>query len=152
MGRMAGGFWGRHDVACAGAALRSRARGVSLIALAVVLIAAAAAVAAPAPRIVGGTVATSPWPAQALVLVDKDGASFMCGGTLVAPAWVITAAHCVTTAAGSVAGPGSFDVVLGSRTAMSGGTEHGVARVVRDPQYNDATNTNDAALLQLDDP
>jgi secreted trypsin-like serine protease len=147
---MAVGFWGRHEFAC----VRQALLRACLIAFAVLLsaVGAATASAAPAPRIVGGTVASAPWPAQALVLINKDGASFMCGGTLIAPQWVITAAHCVTTDAGTVAGPSSYDVVLGSRTAMSGGTEHSVTRVVREPQWDDASNAYDAALLQLDGP
>ena len=46
-------------------------------------------------RIVGGTTAQpGDWPWQAM-LKRPRGSSF-CGGTLIAPQWVLTAAHCVT--------------------------------------------------------
>ena len=46
-------------------------------------------------RIVGGTVApVNSWPWQAM-LTDKCGNQF-CGGTLVDPYWVVTAAHCIS--------------------------------------------------------
>ena len=48
----------------------------------------------PGARIVGGTNAPQrAWPWQAQIRT-KSGFPF-CGGTLVAPQWVITAAHCV---------------------------------------------------------
>ena len=45
-------------------------------------------------RIVGGTVApANSWPWQVMV-TDEYGNNF-CGGSLVDPYWVVTAAHCV---------------------------------------------------------
>ena len=45
-------------------------------------------------RIVGGTVAkVNSWPWQAMLL-NRYGDQF-CGGSLVDPYWVVTAAHCV---------------------------------------------------------
>ena len=46
-------------------------------------------------RIVGGTEASvNSWPWQAMLLKYQDRTQF-CGGTLIDPLWVITAAHCV---------------------------------------------------------
>ena len=47
-----------------------------------------------ASRIVGGTVAdANSWPWQVMV-TNNSGYQF-CGGSLVDPNWVVTAAHCV---------------------------------------------------------
>lgn len=49
----------------------------------------------PGARIVGGTEAPEgAWPWQAQILWSTSGNQF-CGGTLVHPQWVVTAAHCV---------------------------------------------------------
>lgn len=46
-------------------------------------------------RIVGGTeAAVNSWPWQAMLLTYRGRTQF-CGGTLVDPLWVVTAAHCV---------------------------------------------------------
>ena len=48
-------------------------------------------------RIIGGTVAPEgAWPWQAMIM-KRYGLGFMewCGGTLIHPNWVVTAAHCV---------------------------------------------------------
>ena len=48
----------------------------------------------PYTRIVGGSKASvNSWPWQAMLA--KKGGSQFCGGTLVDPLWVVTAAHCV---------------------------------------------------------
>ena len=48
----------------------------------------------PYARIVGGSKASvNSWPWQAMLA--KKGGSQFCGGTLVDPLWVLTAAHCV---------------------------------------------------------
>jgi len=47
----------------------------------------------PKTRIVGGTKASAgDWPWQAMLMRGSFG---FCGGTLVAPQWVVTASHCV---------------------------------------------------------
>ena len=57
----------------------------------------------PSTRIVGG-VDSSPgdWPWQAMLTSSPNGYVF-CGGSLVAPQWLVTASHCVKgTSAGSI--------------------------------------------------
>jgi secreted trypsin-like serine protease len=106
------------------------------------------------PKIVGGEVANHPWPAQARLIIDLPDGTALCGGTLVAPRWVLTAAHCVTDEDnGTVLAPGDFTVTLGStKVDGNGGTDHAVTKVVREPAFHSSTLENDAALLRLQSP
>ncbi|WP_291931208.1 trypsin-like serine protease [Limnohabitans sp.] len=102
------------------------------------------------PKIVGGTVAANgAWPWQAQVHINKSGAIYQCGGSLIAARWVLTAAHCVIDNNYNTLPASSFDVRLGSNTWGSGGQAIRVSRVIKHSAYNPYNEDNDIALLEL---
>lgn len=103
----------------------------------------AAVAASPAGAIVGGDDVPDGRYRWMVSLQDDDG--HFCGGTLVAPRWVLTAAHCVVDAK-----PHHQDVVVG-RTDLedtSRGRRVRVEGIRVHPRYED-TGTYDVALLRL---
>ncbi|UXY30764.1 S1 family peptidase [Streptomyces sp. HUAS TT20] len=112
-------------------------------AAATALLSAPTAAAAPQP-IVGGTTTTTTAYPFVMQITDASGNQF-CGGTLVAAKKVITAAHCmVGESAGNVR-------VVGGRTYLNGtnGTVSKVSKIWVNPNYTDATNGDDVAVLTL---
>lgn len=96
-------------------------------------------------RILGGREAQpGEWPWQ-VVILNRYREAF-CGGTLVAPQWVMTAAHCVRRKLYVRLGEHDLAVREGSEL------DYKVSRAVTHPQYDSTTVDNDVALLQLPEP
>lgn len=136
------------------AGLRRRSRVIAIAFLAAALVPAmGASVAGAEPtddrgqQIVGGdraNISEYPW---TVMLTQASGFQF-CGGTLVSPTKVVTAAHCVKgTSAGSVR------VVAGREDKNdTKGTVAKVAKIWVHPQYASVEKGHDAAMLTLDAP
>lgn len=102
-------------------------------------------------RIVGGVDApldAYPWFAR---LVFRDGTGRGCGGMLVAPEYVLTAAHCISNKYTA-----SAAVQIGSVCTSSSNNcgqpiqQINVQRIIRHPKYNVGMSfNNDYALLKL---
>ncbi|XP_022695263.1 serine proteinase stubble-like isoform X2 [Varroa jacobsoni] len=111
-------------------------------------------------RIVGGReAAVGAWPWLALLFVDVSGSGYkapLCGGALIDPTHVLTAAHCVNLM-GNVIPAHRFTVRLGEHDYL--GVDDGanpvnidVSRVFSHPQFNNRTYLNDIAILRLQRP
>lgn len=111
----------------------------------------------PAPRIVGGEEATPgawPWTA-ALIAASAENPlnGQFCGGSLIHPEWVLTAAHCVFDRSGLLVPPSSIHVVLGRhRLSEAGGSRIPVSQIVPHPSYSANNSDFDVALLHLSLP
>ncbi|MCU1484425.1 MAG: Esterase [Actinomycetia bacterium] len=123
--------------------------------LAVVLVAAGSAVAvarpAATPKVVGGTPGS--YASVGALIRPGDGsvaARQFCGGVLVAPTVVLTAAHCSTVLQGTTGGL----VVLGrSDLTAAGGEEIAVKSVVRNDTWTgQGGSSGDIAVLELARP
>lgn len=97
-------------------------------------------------RIVGGisaTIGRHPW--QVALNVRYGSGLGFCGGSLVAPRWVVTAAHCLPPAIK----PGDVSVKAGVTDYAREGEWISVERIVRHEGYDQRSNDNDIALLKI---
>ena len=115
----------------------------SLPALLVAAFAVALAVPSVASAVVGGRVA-NPHPAMTALYVDG---SFRCAATLIAPEFVLTAAHCVEDVP-----PDRLELAIGRQNlrAASSGEEIGAVQVTAHERHGEpAPDSNDVAVVRL---
>ncbi|XP_067035066.1 uncharacterized protein [Acropora muricata] len=101
----------------------------------------------PMTRVIGGVDAKpGNWPWQIALL---RGGRFICGGSLIAPDWIVTAAHCVA----SSQPPCSYSIRVGDHNRqLNEGTEETVQgkEIISHPEYNKPSLiNNDIALIRL---
>lgn len=104
------------------------------------------------PKIVGGLYTKEgddPWQV-ALVRAEKIGLDRrpFCGGSLISPKWVVTAAHCVDRDTLST----DFNVIGGTTDVNNGGVRVKVAEIIVHPNYYPEDHLNDIALVRLQQP
>ncbi|XP_062939554.1 transmembrane protease serine 2 [Cynocephalus volans] len=97
-------------------------------------------------RIVGGDSASlEDWPWQ--VSLHVQGVH-VCGGSIITPEWIVTAAHCVEEPLNS---PRYWEVFAGilDQSSMSYGNGYRVEKVISHPDYDSNSKNNDIALMKL---
>lgn len=100
----------------------------------------------PILKIIAGTQAyAGKWPWQAIIQCQT-----LCGGTLIEPSWILSAAHCLPTCTLS-----NIIIILGANDLTKTENFRQVFKAIQlfpHPQYNMSTKDNDICLIKLSKP
>jgi trypsin len=100
-------------------------------------------------RIVGGEqtdIKNHPW--QVAVNVHKDGQTYLCGGSIIARQWVLSAAHCFA----QNLPPAEVKAKSGVTDYVAGGSWGDVDRLLVHENFDPSTYVNDIAVMRLKSP
>ena len=106
------------------------------------------------PKIVGGIEAEKDaWP-WIVALISENSDPYwgqFCGGSLIHPKWVLTAAHCVQVGR-EIYSPSKIDIAVGIHDLSSPENWQRIRskRVIPHPAYNSSSNDKDIALIELE--
>jgi len=127
----------------------SRPRALAA-AVALFVMAVASFAGPPAGAVMGGFVASPTTAPSVVALLDSRFENQFCAGTVVAPTWVLTAAHCAVAYRTQ---PSVLHVVSGRiDLRATTGVEVAVSEVIIHPAFDRAARRNDLALLRLPTP
>jgi trypsin len=97
-------------------------------------------------RIVGGeptTIDKHPW--QVAIVIKRPEGSYLCGGSIIARKWVLSAAHCFHASDRN----DTVRAKAGATNFVRQGVWSQIEKMVIHDQYNPATHENDLALIKL---
>ena len=104
----------------------------------------------PTPRIVGGQPTDPNEYRWTVAVYPADDPRSLCGGTLVARDWVLTAAHCFYDSDNDrYLDTAPATVRVGSHRRTTGGRLHRVSAIHPHPEYDPDEDVNDILLLKL---
>nr|AYN79048.1 cooconase 5 [Heliconius aoede] len=97
-------------------------------------------------KIVGGYSTTiENFPYQVRLILQKGNVYYGCGGSIISPHYVLTAAHCLT-------GISKVFIRTGSTRASSGGVQYTSTNFTRHPNYNERNVDYDVGLVSPSTP
>ncbi len=127
--------------------LKVLAAGLSALALTVPMGNPSSAAPMAQPAVVGGTdvsISSIPW--QVLFIIDNES---VCGGALVSPTKIVSAAHCFDGFPPSKVAAWAGITQMSDRSASS---QLAIGSITMHPDYNAATFANDIAVVNLSAP